>query len=182
VLSPWLAAHLRDYNATEFWGGTLNDIAAIQKRPGMYIGPTDNEGIHRMVFELVANALHEGIAGYCSRIEVTLAASGAAIVANDGRGLPVGIHPREGVSKAEVALTRLYATARLDHRIDIPGTAAGVGLCVVNALSAWLELRIWREGAAHFMRCHEGYPTAPLQVVGGSNGKRGTEITFLPSP
>jgi DNA gyrase subunit B len=161
----------------------LKDIEAIQKRPGMYIGQTDDgSGLHQMVFELVGNAVSEGVAGYCSRIDVMLAANDAATVSDDGRGIPVDIHPREGLSKAEIALTKLYAAGPLGFRPEIPGAAVGVGLCVVNALSLWLELRIWRDGAEHFMRCHEGYPTGALQVVGASNGKRGTEITFLPNP
>lgn len=149
----------------------------------MYVGPTsDGSGLHQMVFELVANAVNEGLAGYCSRVDVTLAANGAATVSDDGRGIPVDIHPKEGISKAEIALTRLHAFAALGFRAEIPGAAHGVGLCVVNALSLWLELRIWRDGAEHVMRCHEGYVVAPLQIVGGSDAKRGTEITFLPNP
>jgi DNA gyrase subunit B len=161
----------------------LKDIEAIQKRPAMYIGRIDDgSGLHQMVFELVANAVSEGLAGYCSRIDVSLAANGAVTVSDDGRGIPVDIHQREGMSKAEIALTKLYAPARTGFRPEIPGAALGVGLCVVNALSLWLELRIWRDGAEHFMRCHEGHPIGALQVLGGSNGKRGTEVTFLPNP
>ena len=148
----------------------------------MYIGPTDDgSGLHQMVFELVANAVSEGLAGYCSRIDVMLAANGTATVCDDGRGIPIDLDHREGVSKAELALTKLYAGARLGFRAEIPGAALGVSLCVVNALSLWLELRIRRDGAEHFRRCHEGYPTGALQVLGGSNGKRGTEVTFLPN-
>ena len=178
-----MARSLGYNDAGGLWGRALSDIEAIQKRPGMYIGPTDDGyGLHQMVFELVANALSEGLAGYCSRIDVMLAANGAATVSDDGRGIPVDLHHGEGVSKAELALTKLYAAAPLELGPEIPGAAHGVGLCVVNALSLWLDLRIWRDGAEHFMRCHEGYPVAPLQIVGGSNGKRGTEITFLPNP
>jgi DNA gyrase subunit B len=160
----------------------LYGVETVQKRPGMYIGPTDDgSGLHEMVFEVVANAINEGLAGYCSRIDVMLAANGAAIVSDDGRGIPVDIHHREGMSKAEFAMTRLHAAA-FERDLEIPGTLHGVGLCVVNALSLWLDLRIWRDGAEHFMRFHDGHPTGALQVIGGSNGKRGTEITFLPNP
>jgi DNA gyrase subunit B len=160
----------------------LYGVEAVQKRPGMYIGSTDDgSGLHEMVFEVVANAVNEGLAGYCSRIDVMLAVNGAAIVSDDGRGVPVDIRHREGISKAEFVMTRLHAGA-LERDPEIPGTLHGVGLCVVNALSLWLELRIWRDGAEYFMRFHEGHPTGALQLLGGSNGKRGTEITFLPNP
>src|SRR5688500_5823553 len=106
------------------WDRALKDIEAIQKRPAMYIGPTDDgSGLHQMVAELVANAVSEGLAGYCSRIDVTLAGNGAVNVSDDGRGIPVDIHHREGISKAEIALTKLYASARLlEFRREIPGT------------------------------------------------------------
>jgi DNA gyrase subunit B len=160
----------------------LYGVEAVQKRPGMYIGPTDDgSGLHEMVFELVAHAVNEGLAGHCSRIDVMLAANGAATVSDDGRGIPVDIHQGEGISKAEFALTRLHAAA-LENGPEVPGILHGVGLCVVNALSHWLELRIWRDGAEHFMRCHEGHPTGALQVLGGSNGRHGTEVTFRPNP
>jgi DNA gyrase subunit B len=155
-------------------GNVLYGVEAVQKRPGMYIGPVDDgSGLHEMLFEVIANAVNEGLAGYCSRIDVVLATNGTATVSDEGRGLPVDLHPREGISKAEFTMTRLHAG---------PGTLHGVGLCVVNALSLWLELRIWRDGAEYFMRFHEGHPAGALQVLGGSNGKRGTEITFLPNP
>jgi DNA gyrase subunit B len=164
-------------------GKTLNDIEAVQKRPGMYVGATDDgSGLHEMAFEVAVNAIKEGIAGYCSRIGLTLAVNGSVTVSDDGRGLPVHIEPRGGVSKAEMIMTRVSPGLGWEPGLDVPDALYGVGVYVVNALSAWLDLRVWRDGAEHFMRFHEGHPVAPLQVVGGSNGKRGTEITFLPNP
>lgn len=164
-------------------GKTLKDIEAVQKRPGMYIGAIDDgSGLHQMAFEVVDNAIKEGLAGYCGRIEMTLAVNGSVTVCDDGRGLPVHMDPRVGVSKAEMIMTRLFPGRGWEPDLDVPDPLHGVGVYVVNALSAWLDLRIWRDGAEHFMRFHEGCPVAPLQVVGGSNGKRGTEISFLPNP
>ena len=157
------------------------DIDAVRKRPGMYVGPIDDDsGLHEMLFEVADNAIKEGLAGYCDRIEVVLNADGSATVSDNGRGLPVDIHTKHWVSKAEVIMTRL-AGDMLEHRADIPG-GFHTGNYVVNALSVWLDLRIWRDGREHFMRFLDGYAVDSLKVVGDSGGKRGTEITFLPSP
>jgi DNA gyrase subunit B len=158
------------------------DIEAVRKRPGMYVGPTDDgSGLHKMVFEVADNAIKEGLAGHCSHIEVTLNADGSVTVCDDGRGLPVDIHTKHWVSKAEVIMTRMIPGDMLEHRADIPG-GFHTGNYAVNALSAWLELRIWRDGREHFMRFLDGHAVDSLKVVGDSDGKRGTEITFLPSP
>lgn len=148
----------------------------------MYIGPTDDgTGLHQMVFEVAGNAIKEGLAGRCSHIEVTLNADGSVTVSDDGRGLPVDIRTRHWVSKAEVTMTQMMRSDMFEHRADIPG-GFHTGNYVVNALSAWLELRIWRDGREHFMRFRNGDAVDSLKVVGDSNGKHGTEITFLPSP
>lgn len=150
-------------------------LDAVHKRPGMYIGDTtDGSGLHHMVYVVVDNAINEGLAGYCDRVDVVLNADGSVTVRDNGRGIPTGIHEGEGVSAAEVVMTRP------------DGGRHGVGVSVVNALSEVLDLRIWREGKEHFMRFRMGDPEAPLAVVGNAdmlNGKlrRGTEITFLPS-
>jgi DNA gyrase subunit B len=135
-----------------------------------------------MAFEVMDNAIKEGLAGYCGRIEITLAVNGSVTVCDDGRGLPVDIDPMDGVSKAEMIMTRLFPGRGWDPDLQVPDALHGVGVYVVNALSTWLDLRIWRDGAEYFMRFHEGHPIGGLQVLGGSNGKRGTEITFLPNP
>lgn len=161
----------------------MKDIDAVRKRPGMYVGSTeDGTGLHQMVFEVADNAINEALSGYCARIEVILDADGSVIVRDDGRGLPVDIHDSEGTSKAEVIMTRSSGYRMFEDRIEIPGRLEGLDVYVVNALSAWLDLRIWRDGGEHFIRFREGYPVTPMEVVGGSQGKRGTEITFQPSP
>jgi DNA gyrase subunit B len=133
-----------------------------------------------MLFEVADNAIKEGLAGYCDRIEVVLNADGSATVSDNGRGLPVDIHTKHWVSKAEVIMTRRVPGDMFERRADVPG-GFHTGNYVVNALSAWLELRIWRDGREHFMRFLDGHVVDSLRVVGDSDGKRGTEITFIPS-